>query len=346
MHTLLPRAHARTDQEITQTLRDAGIVGAGGAGFPTYVKYAKATPILMVNGAESEPGYYCDKLLFQERAREFARLFVFLKDIEAYERIIVGVEEAARPYMRLLERLADSTDAFEVQYFENVYKYGQEKALIKRLLGVDVPQKAIPPDVGVTVNNNETLWNVYRAIFENKPVTTKFLVVFGETPTHLALEAPLGALATDLAALAGLAEPDPSLLLYDGGPVLCEEVPSWSTEPYGIAKTTNGLLFVAQDKKKARPKSYPKADGPRPPMRIENVERFIRRVRIPLGGRFGEPAKPIVDPGDMVAVNDVVAQAVKGKLSVPVHASIHGRVTSVTPNHVEITAPDPEVWWL
>jgi Na+-translocating ferredoxin:NAD+ oxidoreductase subunit C len=344
--SILPDAHPRTDAGLAQTIRDAGVVGAGGAGYPTYVKYQHPTPLLVVNGAESEPGYFCDKLLFQERARAFAKLFVFLKDVEAYERIIVGVEEKARPYMGPLEKLADATDAFEVVYFENVYKYGQEKALVKRLLELDIPKGKIPPQVGITVSNNESLWNVYRAIFEGKPVTTKFLTVFGETPTHVAMEAPVGAFATDLLALARLEDPDASLCLFDGGPVLCDEVGNWLNEPYGIRKTTNGLLVTTAENKRKRMKAYPKADGPREPTRIENVERFIHRVRVPLTLKFGEPPRPIVDPGDDVRVNDTIAEAVKDKLSVPAHASINGRVSAVTSNHIEITAPPEEAWWL
>jgi Na+-translocating ferredoxin:NAD+ oxidoreductase RnfC subunit len=212
--------------------------------------------------------------------------------------------------------------------------------------GVDVPQKAIPPDLGVTVNNNETLWNVYRAIFEGHPVTTKFLVVFGETPRHLAIEAPVGAFATDLLRLAGVEAPDPTHSLYDGGPILCDEVPDWTKEPYGIKKTTNGLLLVSPERKKARAKSYPRADGPAPPTRIEDVSRFIQRVRLPLGGVYGAAARPIVEPGNVVRVGDMIAKAVPNKLSVPVHASIDGRVTAVTSEHLEIRAPDPEAWWL
>lgn len=336
MPAVLERPHPRTDSVFARAIREAGIVGAGGAGFPTYVKYQKATPILVVNGAESEPGYYSDKLLFREHAREFAELFVFLEDIEAYERIIVGAEEVAKPYMEELERLAEDTEAFEVVYFPRIYKYGQERALVKLLLDREVPRKGIPPDVGATVNNNETLFNVYRAIIEGRPVTTKFLSVYGETPRHLCLEAPVGALAKDLVAHAGLPDPDLSLLLFDGGPVLCDEVEDWTRAPYGIRKTTNGLMVVAPERAKTRAKSYPREDGPPPPERIENVEELVQRVRLALGGRFGAPARPEVEPGDRVRAGDRVAAAVPDKLSVPVHASIPGRVAEVTSEHIEI----------
>lgn len=346
MQALLPSAHPRTDHDLVQALRDAGIVGAGGAGFPTYVKYARPTPILLVNGAESEPGYVTDKLLLKERASEFAKLFVLLRDVEAYERIIVGVEESAKPYLGRLERLADSTDAFEVAYFENLYRYGQERALIKRLLLLDVPPKQPPPSIGVTVNNVETMWNIRRALFEGHPVTTKLVVVFGETPHHLAAEVPVGAFATDLLALAGFEGVGEGLRLYDGGPVLCEDVPEWQTRPYGVRRNTNGLLLVAPERLKSRARAYPRPEGPRPPTHIEYLERLVERVRIPLGGKYNAPARPIVSPGDEVAAGDLIALAQPARLSVPAHASIDGIVTQATPDHIEIRRPDPEAWWL
>lgn len=345
MAIALTRPHPRTDLAIAQAIRDAGIVGAGGAGFPTYVKYAKPTPFLLVNCAESEPGYYGDKLIAQEHARELARLFILLKDIEAYERIIVGAEEGAKPYLVALERLADSTEAFEVVYFENLYKYGQERALIKRILGIEVPQKAIPPSVGVTVNNIETLWNIHQALIAGAPVTTKFVTVYGETPTHACFEAPVGAYATDLIALAGHATPNARYHLYDGGPVLCDEIPDWTREPYGIKRTTNGLLLVSPDLKSRRARSYPKRDGPPPPTRTEDIVGVIQRVRIPLAGGYGRPAKPVVTVGDFVGRGAVIGEASPHELSVPAHASIHGRVAEVTAEHVELRAPDPGVWW-
>lgn len=346
MAAVLPIVHPRTDRDLAQAIRDAGIVGAGGAGFPTYVKYAKPTPILLVNGAESEPGYVCDKLLFRERARELARLFVLLRDIEAYDRVVIGVEEGAKPHMALLERLADATGAFEISYFENLYRYGQERALIKRVLGLDVPPKQPPPAIGVTVNNTETMWNIHRALVEGHPVTTKFLVVFGETPLHLAVEAPVGALAADLVALAGMEHPPPDHLLYDGGPVLCSEVREWASCPYGVKRNTNGLLLVAPERAKARARAYPRPDGPHLPTHLENVERLIARVRIPLGGKYNAPAQPIVDAGEEVRRGEVIALAQADKLSVPAHASIDGTVAEVTPDSIEIRGPDPLEWWL
>ncbi len=327
---------ARTIQTLAQAIREAGIVGAGGAGFPTYVKYAKPTPVLVVNGAESEPGYVTDKLLLREHAREYADLFVHLRDVEGYERILVGCEEIAKTYTHELEDLARSTGAFEVAYFPSVYKYGQERALVKVLLNKEVPKKGIPPDVGVTVSNNETLWNIYRAVFEGHPLTTKMISIYGETPKHLGVEAPVGAYATDLLALAGHVTRDARLRLYDGGPVLCDEIVDWTTVPYGVRRTTNGLLLVDTTRAKTRAKAYPRVDGPPLPERLWNVGSFISRVRIAISAKFGAPATPRVEVGTRVRVGEKIAEPPADKLGVPCHASIDGVVTAVTEESIDI----------
>lgn len=336
-----PRVTSRVAGTLASAIRAAGIVGAGGAGFPTYVKFTKPTPILLVNCAESEPGYYADKLLIERRAAEFAELFVTLRNMLGYEDIVVGAEEGAKPWLVELERLANETGAFRMSWFENVYKYGQERALAKRVLGIVIPPRAIPPSVGLTVSNVESLWNVHQAIFAGKPVTTKFLTVFGETPTHRCFEAPVGALACDLLALAGLDAPDGTMRLYDGGPVLCDEIPDWPRASYGIRRTTNGLLLVAAERAKARARSYPLADGPPPPTRIEDVTGRVARVRVPLAAGYGEPARPVASVGDEVARGEVIAEDDPARLSVPVHASIAGIVTQVDEAAIEIHARRP-----
>lgn len=325
-----------TAAEAVEVMRRAGIVGAGGAGFPTYVKYQDPPPTLIVNGAESEEGYYTDKLLFRDHPCEYAQLFRFLRERFGFEEIIVAVEEKAHPYMDDMLLLAERTDDFEVRFIPNRYALGQERALTKELTGLTVGPKERPQSVGVVVNNNETLYNMYRALFEGHPVTTKFLVVFGETPEHLALEAPIGAYVRDLVALAGLPEPGAEVKLFDGGPVLNVQVPDWQTAPYGIKRNTNGLIVASGVKVRPLVKFYPEKGRCAPPDVIVDVRDRIDRVRIALAERFGKAPEPLVKVGDLVEEGDVLGEPVPGALSVGVHASIPGVVTDVTDRHIDI----------
>lgn len=334
--------------EAVGLMQEAGIVGAGGAGFPTYIKYDHVPHTLLVNAAESEPGYYKDKLLLRDEPEALIDVFEWLKRTFSIETIVVGAEEVARPYMWQLEQLARKLHNFSVAYFEPLYKYGQERALCKAVLGMRIPATDLPMQHGVVVSNVETLFNIYRAVFEGQSVITKFLHVYGEaTPLGL-YEAPVGTLAADLLRIHGHEPADlAGCKLYDGGPVLAD----LAADPMGeeplvpVQRTTNAFLVTAPGKDKLRSQHYPDAgfkehhnsiDAPWAPDGIVNVEDRVPRVRVPLHGRFWKAGRVVVEVGDRVKRNqDIAPPALEGR-SVGVQASIDGKVTAVTPDYVEI----------
>src|SRR5829696_4820324 len=124
-------------------MRQAGIVGAGGGGFPTYFKWKNPQPNLIVNCTESEPGYWADKVLHREYFDEFLELFDVMKTIFGIERVIMGV------------------------HFKDEAKWVPRR--------VELPdgnkRPGLPLDAGHIVNNTETLLNIYNAFFLGKPVT-------------------------------------------------------------------------------------------------------------------------------------------------------------------------------
>jgi Na+-translocating ferredoxin:NAD+ oxidoreductase RnfC subunit len=321
-----------TREEAVSLLRRAGIVGAGGAGFPTYVKYQTSASLLIANGMESEPGFYADKLLLQRYPEEFATLFRALKEIFDLREIILAVKEKHRGYVSGLEGLSHS-NSFEIRYLEDTYGLGVEKALIRKLTGTRVPQGKYPPDLGIVVNNVETLYNIYRALFETRPVTTKFLTVFGELAGPQVYEAPLGAYAHDLLELAGVDLSAPELRLIDGGPLMGKVV---DLKGYAIKKTSNGLLLVREDLLQAKAQVYPKPTTP--PVEIVNVEGKIHRVNLDLRPYPGAPAaRPLVQRGQRVEKGEMVAEPGE-ELTVAVHASITGIVKGIGEDWISIEA--------
>lgn len=332
--------------EAVGFMQEMGIVGAGGAGFPTYVKYQHPKPMLLVNVAESEPGYYANKLLIRDEPEALVNLFEWMRHALSIEAIIVGAEDVARPYMQEFEALAKRLHDFSISYIEPKYKYGQEKALCEAVLGMHIPKDEIPPDEGVIVNNNETLLNVYRALFQERPVVTKFLQVYGEVGPPRVFEAPVGSIAADLLRIYGVKpEEFQHCHLFDGGPVLAEQIyDKMGPEPaYGIRRTTNALLVVHPEKDRPRKKWYPSPDfkhntidAPWAPTEIVNVEDRIDRVRVPLTGRFWRRGKMVVRVGEHVHRGDDLAVPALAGLSVGVHASITGRVTQITEDFVQI----------
>lgn len=333
--------------EAVGLMQESGIVGAGGAGFPTYVKYQSPPATLVVNGAESEPGYYADKLLLRDEPEAFIDVLTWMRRTFGMERIVIAAETVAKPYMTQLEALAPDHD-LEVAYIEPIYKFGQERALCREVLGVPIPPKERPDQHGIIVNNVESVFNVYRAAFRKRPVRTKFLHLYGEVEPLTVYEAPIGTLAEDLLEIHG-ADRDAiaDCLLYDGGPVLCERC----ADPLGsdpcmvpVRRTTNAFLVVDPDKDRPRKKHYPSPDykdnsidAPWAPREIVNVESEVDRVRVPLKGKFWAHGELVVTEGDLVEQDQVLAHPVPEKLSVGVHASIPGRVTLTTDDFVEIT---------
>ena len=329
-----------TIEEAVKVIRDAGIVGAGGAGFPTYVKYRKPTEIFIGNFTESEPGYFADKLLAKERAKELAETFRWMRQTFGYKQFIIAYKAKDEAYIpREYKEMAERGE-ITLKVVPPLYKMGDEKYLTPEVTGREIPAGKIAPDVGVTMNNTETLWNMFKAFTRGEPTTTKFFQMTGEVPAHDVFEAPLGAYVTDICEIAGYPprEKWEALKCVDGGPLLGDVIgdgtyAAW--KDYGIVKTTNGLLFIQPEKFTGRGKHYPLKEY-RKPERVVNIEGKIRRVKLALKGRYGEAAVPVVKVGDHVKKGQVVAKDVPDKLSVPVHASIDGRVTEVTPTHVRI----------
>lgn len=332
--------------EAVGLFQEEGLVGAGGAGFPTYVKYQSPANVLIVNCAESEPGYYADKLLLRDEPEAFVNLFEWLRHVFTFDAIILAAEEVAKPYMTDLETLAKRLQDFSVAYVEPKYKYGQEKALCEAVMGLHMGQKEIPPKYGIIVNNDETLFNMYRAIFRDRPVITKFLQVYGEIGPPKVFEAPVGTLAADLLRIYGA---DPAeyahCRLYDGGPVLAElAADPMGKEPlHAVTKTTNGLLVVHPDKDRPRKKHYPDpeyehntVDAPWAAGEILNVEKQIQRVRVPLHGQFWTHGRLLVKEGDHVTRKQDLALPTTEERSIGVHASIDGDVAHITNDYIEI----------
>src|SRR5215211_7700117 len=152
-------------EEAVEIMRQAGIVGAGGGGFPTYFKWKNPQPHLIVNATESEPGYWGDKLLHKEYLEEFLQVFEAMKAIFGFEQISMGVHEKDREWFAdYAEHAADGV--YDIRYVPNTYALGEEKTLIKHSTDTRVPRfvdnpdgsrrPGMPPDVGIIVNNSET----------------------------------------------------------------------------------------------------------------------------------------------------------------------------------------------
>jgi electron transport complex protein RnfC len=344
----LDEVKALSRDEAVEIMRQAGIVGAGGGGFPTYFKWKNPQPNLIVNCTESEPGYWADKMVHREYFDEFLELFDAMKTIFGIERVIMGVhfkdEEWFSPYKDQANGL------YSVSLVPDKYSMGEEKTLIKNIFSEDkekwVPRRVelpdgnkrpgLPLDAGHIVNNSETLLNIYNALFLGKPVTTKFLQVFGPDLELKLFETPLGSSATELLELAGVdvgAEAG-NLSVIDGGPYLNEMgIESLGEGDAYVRRTTNGFLVIP---KGVASKEYAEIKTKKPDGVISLVGK-ISGVSIPLGGRFLKPATPLISEGDEVSFGQKIGEPVDEGFSIGVWSGMDGTVSSIESEIVQIS---------
>ena len=344
----LDEVKALSVEETTEIMRHAGIVGAGGGGFPTYFKYKNPQPNLIVNCTESEPGYWADKMVHREYFDEFLELLEAMKEIFGIENVILGVHFKDEEWFSRYKENADGL--YEVSLVPNKYSMGEEKTLIKNIFNEDkekwVPRRVelpdgnkrpgLPLDAGHIVNNSETLLNIYNALFLGKPTTTKFLQVFGPELELKLFEAPLGASATELLELSGIdveAEAG-KLSVIDGGPYLNEMgIESLGEGDAYVRRTTNGFLVIP---KGVASKEFADIKTKLPEEGIVSLVGKISGVSLPLGGRFLKPATLLITEGDSVEYEQKIGEPVDGGFSIGVWASMEGTVSSIEEDIVAI----------
>jgi electron transport complex protein RnfC len=346
----LEEVKALSQEEAVEIMRHAGILGAGGGGFPTYFKYTYPQPHLIVNANESEPGYWADKVMHKEYLDEFLHVYEALKTIFGFEQVSMCIHEKDEGwYAAYAEHTGEGV--YDIRCVPDKYALGEEKALIKQITDTKVPRKVetedgserpgMPLDVGIIVNNSETLYNVYNALFLGKPVTTKVLSVYGEDIANLKVyEVPIGASMTEVLSIAGLdVENSSHLSVIDGGPYLNEMgIEELGTEDGYVRQTTNALLLIPKGTKS---KDYADVETEPPEEGIVSLVGDLSGVRMPLGGRYLEPAEPLISEGDEVEYEQKIGEPVNEGFSIGVWASVGGTVSSIEDDIVAIEGGGP-----
>jgi Na+-translocating ferredoxin:NAD+ oxidoreductase subunit C len=344
---IIEEVKALSQEEAVELMRQAGIIGAGGGGFPTYIKYKDPQPHLIVNATESEPGYQADKVMHKEYFDEFLLIYEALKAIFDFEQVSMCVHEKDREWFSEYQEHADDEGLYDMRYVPDTYAAGEEKMLIRYATDTEVPWRVdtddgsrrpgMPLDVGIIVNNSETLLNVYNALFLGRPVTTKFLQVYGEEMDLKVYEVPIGASVNDVLGFAGTDVGNSGhLSCLDGGPYLHDMgIAELGTGDAYVRGATNALMLI---QKGATPyKEYVdiKTDPPEEGI-VSLIGLLSKGVNLPLGGRYLKPATPLVSEGDEVAYEQKIGEPVEEGFSIGVWSSAGGTVTTIEDNIVAI----------
>lgn len=229
---------------ILEKIRNAGVVGAGGAGLPMHVKADASVDTVLVNGASCEPLLMSDPHLMGAEIDTMLSGLQTLMECTGAGRGVVCLKGKHKEAMQSArEAVARSGDKrLEVFELGDFYPAGDEHVLVNEVLGRVVPERGIPLQVGAVVSNVESLYNLDRAM-RDKPVTHRYLTVTGEVKKHAVLKVPVGTPVADVLDWAG----GPTISAYkivDGGPMMGKVLPD-SGRP--VTKTTSGLIVLPPD---------------------------------------------------------------------------------------------------
>lgn len=434
--------------ELKALLRENGVVGAGGAGFPTYAKLSDKADTVILNCAECEPLLKLHRQALEEYTYEILSAFSEIIASCGAERGIVAVKAHYKETVAALNSEIEGFPDISVCTLGSVYPAGDEIILIKEVTGRTVAPGSLPITEGVIVCNVESVYNVHRAL-NGHPVTDKLVTVAGEVNKPVTLLVPIGTKISALISAAGGATTE-SPEYISGGPMMgrivspndtvtkttnailvlpsdhsvimnkkrsfkinirrtasvccqcrtCTELCSRHTvgypvEPHAVMRllsnggrgdmsVVSGAMFcsgcglcesyscpqglspravIAEMKETARKNGIKPPQGIKPAevkdadMKRVSVERLTARlgltrydvpaplsgelkvgsVKIMLSQHIGAPAIACVEEGDTVKKGDVIAKAPDGALSVNIHASVSGRVTTVNERFIRIT---------
>ncbi len=235
---------------LSDKIRTAGVVGAGGAGFPAHVKASARAKWLIANGAECEPLLRVDQQLMIAHASELIEGMELLAEAVGAARIVIALKKKYQEAVDVLRgEIARRGSRVELSLLGSYYPAGDEHVLVYDVTGLQVPEGGIPMDVSVVVNNVGTVINISRAS-RGFPVTHRVLTVAGEVKRPVTLSVPVGALVEDVLNAAG-GPTVPEYEILDGGPIMG----GFTTGQ--VTKKTTGLIVLPKDHKQVLYKKRP-----------------------------------------------------------------------------------------
>jgi electron transport complex protein RnfC len=239
--TLIPK-------EILQRISDYGIVGLGGATFPSHVKLSvkedKKMDCLVVNGVECEPYLTADHRLMLEKTKEIVVGIKILMYALPVVKVIIGIENNKKNAIQAFLKATKNEKNIHVAALKVKYPQGSEKQLVKALLKREVPKNGLPLDVGVIVHNVGTIFAIYQAVQNNLPLTERVVTVTGKKLENASnYWVKIGTPITDLINEVG-GIPEGTRKLVNGGPMMGKAIKNTDVP---ITKGTSGILVISEE---------------------------------------------------------------------------------------------------
>lgn len=227
---------------LADIIRNAGVVGAGGAGFPTHAKYKGSVEFFLANAAECEPLLYVDQQVIKIYADLFLEGMSLAIEALGAKKGIICIKAKYKEAIKTLREKLPQYNKIEIHTMGNYYPAGDEFIMVYDALGRVIPEGGLPLDVGAVVNNVVTIVNIAKA-YRGIPVTHRELTVHGEVHNPSTFSVPVGVSYREAIELAGGSTID-DFALISGGPMMGSLEENLDSP---ITKTTGGLLLLPSD---------------------------------------------------------------------------------------------------
>ena len=239
--------HQMNSHDLRNIVRDAGVVGLGGAAFPTAIKQTEINiQTLIINGIECEPYITCDDMLMRERAREIISGADIIGHIIKARECIIAIEDNKPDAIAAMQAVVDedATGFFRVQVLPTLYPSGSEKQLIKIITGKEVPLNGLPADINVLCQNVGTAYAIHKAVFEDEPLISRIVTITGngiKQPQNL--QVPIGTYIEACIEQCGNYTDEASCMIM-GGPMMGYSI---NSDQLPVVKACNCLLITTSD---------------------------------------------------------------------------------------------------
>lgn len=228
--------------ELKNIARNNGIVGAGGAGFPAYAKMTDKADTVILNCVECEPLLKLHRQLLATHTEEIIQMLDEVRESFGAKEAVIGIKSEYVTTIKAVEEVLGDFPKVRICALKPAYPMGDEVVLIYEATGRVIQPGGLPIDENVVVYNVETMYNLYRAVYLDIPVTNKLVSIVGEIDHPLTVRVPLGTTVKEAIALAGkVTVEDPAYVM--GGPMMGR----LGTENTVITKTTNAIIILPKD---------------------------------------------------------------------------------------------------
>ncbi|BAH05814.1 4Fe-4S dicluster domain-containing protein [Clostridium kluyveri] len=232
--------------DLLKKIKDAGIIGAGGAGFPTHVKLNTKVEYFIVNGLECEPLLQSDKYLMRNYSDEIVETVQKIGEAIGAAHAVIGLKAAYHTEIEALKKSINKLNStVELFLSEAFYPAGDEQVLVYEVTGRTIPPGGIPSSVGAVVSNVGTVVNIADAI-NDKPVTYKYVTVIGEVGNPSIIKVPIGTKVMECIDKCGGTTVDDYTVIM-GGPMMGKKLSKEEAEDTVITKTNGGIIVIPRN---------------------------------------------------------------------------------------------------